>query len=73
VEEVMDHEDADIGEYLERIKQTFEDALRHLNYDERNNSFKFYGIIVTYERLWALLVAIGTMVGFTINYWIDHQ
>lgn len=67
-EQIDDFKEAD--NLLELLQLTLNDELRHLNYDERNDSFQFYGIVITFEKLWAILVGFWTIMGFTINSWI---
>ncbi|CAD8048864.1 unnamed protein product [Paramecium primaurelia] len=56
-----------ITQYINLIIEEIDDAIRQLNYDEKHNPFKIYGIRITLNFLQSVVVAVFTVVGFAVQ------
>jgi len=56
-----------IKEYIEQLIAEIDDNLRHLNYDRRNNPFKLYGVVVTFNLLKSAGVGLSTVFSYALQ------
>ncbi|CAD8140889.1 unnamed protein product [Paramecium octaurelia] len=56
-----------VKEYIELIVEELENNQRQLGYDRRNNPFKLYGVVITYNLLKSAGVGLSTVFSYAIQ------
>lgn len=56
-----------VKEYIESLVAEIDDNIRHLNYDRRNNPFKLYGVVVTFNLLKSAGVGLSTVFSYALQ------